>query len=809
MWIAACIEVPKSYVLSESSAGAFLGRNADCDIVLDNDKSISRKHAQLIVNAENKTLSLVDFGSKFGTTLVKRRSSTFNLPHKIEPNKPFELQINDTIQFGSFNSCIQFNNETFKFCITRLDKTSKEFVHAKVASLNATLVSSVPECTHLISNQFSATLKMITALVLRKSIVTSKWFDFLNSNKSAFLIPDANQYSPFDPRGREIVGKEEYTVEPLTSEKRRHLLPDSLVFIPDPTSVEYRDVLEGCGAEIFDMSSCDLSNSQPLISYFSNMKKRSKKSTSTSSNNTTTPFRILVFFEEEKLSSIPHQIISVIKEAALSSNNIPVLFLSSRNLVLSVLTCLLPELQQEPSIPVTSTLSLASRSQVSSVGLATSRRAKESQAHDSQMMIDSQALDGLMGTGFEFAKPTAIPIVVQKPAPSPVPEVRTTRASKIANSPIKTSSSSSAAKISPVTEPLISPSPRKRKADVDVAATPVSEAIPSPSRRQRKKTDTPVKDTTTSTTSLTTLQPVTEINADADTAIAEVLATEVATAEITIATTSLPSVESPAATPAAAADNNTASQVVPRAVMPAVDDGWMVVTRKEDPKRSPVPTNNNASRKNLNLSSSQGATQSPYDRQEMGESMEEEENLQSAMPVDGWFSCLNDAQKRRTFEAKKQEFMRGNAASASASTATGRLQMIDEDDVWDGDLEPADDGNFVQPITIESTSLRAAVAADHQQFASRTLPEESRSGSGLKDVRRFHKNLVRSSRIDGDGRVRLADMVVVFPKESEREIQMRLEAETERRRRMMHDQLFDEEHQKGAGKSGQRRITAK
>lgn len=802
-WVAVCVESNKSYVLSESSTdGIILGRSvADCDITLENDKSISRKHAQLIITKSSSygsKLTLIDFGSKFGTTLIKRDSisnsssrSSIKIPHKVDSNKPFEIQVGDVIQIGSFNSCIQFTNESFKFCVTRLDKAAKESVNSKLITLNASIVQSVAECTHLVCNQFSATLKMITAMALQKYIITSKWFDFLNTNKAAYLIPDVFQYSPFDPRGRETVGKEEYPVEPLTSDTRQHLLGKCWIFIPDPTSIEYQDVMQGCGAEVFDTASLDLTNSQQLKAHFSNLKQKT----------TEIPSQVLVFFEEEKISSLPHKVVSNISEAA-SIYNLPVLFLSSRNLVQSVITCTQPKFLDAPI----GGSSVASRSQISST--ITNRRVIESQVPESQM-LDSQALDRLMDSEIEFAKPSQIqiprpaPISISIPAPVPVQVsvpslepvlaselvIRSTRASKTINSP-HTSAASAATSV----ELIISPSRRKRKADAEPEVVPISEVLSSPSSRRRKKSDTPVKDSvallgpiSAQTINSTDVKCNTEANVHISSSDADIVTN---TASNTFGTQNIIAEPKP-----------TVSFTAPAS---AADDGWTVVTRKDaltESKRSPVPRNtaNKDIRNNISDSSSREVSQFSPDR-----SVNYDETVNKLQaPVDGWFSCLSEAQKRRTYEAKKAQFMRTN--EISKTNTSSRLQIDDDDEVWNNSQQPmTDDGEFVQPVTIESAALTCTSTDRNRQVE---ISEPSSTSTGLKDVRRFHKNLVRSG--SSDRTVYLKDMVKVFPKESEREIQMRLEADTERKRRAMHDNLFDEENQRGVNKPGQRRIATK
>lgn len=151
-----------------------MGRNVDASsLSFDTDKSISRNHAEISLS-EDGTLTVRDMGSKFGTFVEVPGAE----PIKIVSHTVVSGQ---TIQFGALHSKVTFHLAKFSFCTTRLEKQDKEKLKAYCHILKARIVNQAEAATHLISNKFAATVKMLTAIVLNVKLISMEWFSFLDA----------------------------------------------------------------------------------------------------------------------------------------------------------------------------------------------------------------------------------------------------------------------------------------------------------------------------------------------------------------------------------------------------------------------------------------------------------------------------------------------------------------------------------------------------------------------------------------------------------------------------------------------------
>jgi pSer/pThr/pTyr-binding forkhead associated (FHA) protein len=185
MWIAETLDSEGNIILQVLLKGPTcrVGRHADNCLSFPHDKSISRSHADLSII--NKKLILRDLGSKFGTFLGA------NNDLKVDSTKdPLELASGQVVRFGAVHSRVRFVRVTMSLCLTRLDKKEKEKVKAAASISGSKIVNAAEDATHIITNSISgATLKIITGLVLKKSIVTTDWLSFLFTEKPSELIP--------------------------------------------------------------------------------------------------------------------------------------------------------------------------------------------------------------------------------------------------------------------------------------------------------------------------------------------------------------------------------------------------------------------------------------------------------------------------------------------------------------------------------------------------------------------------------------------------------------------------------------------
>jgi hypothetical protein len=165
-----------------------VGRQSDNAISFDKDKSISRNHAEIEL-AMDGSLKVKDLGSKFGTFIEAGTDKT-----KVE--EPTALTSGQTVRFGALNSTVTFLFVRFAFCTTRIEKQDKDLLKSCCKMLKGKIVNQAEDATHLVSNKFAATVKMLTAIVLNLKIVTLDWFSFLDQWESRviFEIPDADRF---------------------------------------------------------------------------------------------------------------------------------------------------------------------------------------------------------------------------------------------------------------------------------------------------------------------------------------------------------------------------------------------------------------------------------------------------------------------------------------------------------------------------------------------------------------------------------------------------------------------------------------
>lgn len=180
-----CILPGKEYII---------GRK-ECDIIIENDQSVSRKHAYLKVayktgNADCSSppiISITDI-SKFGT-LVN---------NKIVKGEKL-LQHGDEIKFGSPKSVHRVLYEPFVITMSCLDKNGKKEARNIVSQLGGVLSNDWrKDCIYLIMKNLTVTIKVVCALVSQKAIITVGYLsDLLKYLKGEIPTkPDPEKYLP-------------------------------------------------------------------------------------------------------------------------------------------------------------------------------------------------------------------------------------------------------------------------------------------------------------------------------------------------------------------------------------------------------------------------------------------------------------------------------------------------------------------------------------------------------------------------------------------------------------------------------------
>ncbi|XP_067651141.1 nibrin-like [Haliotis asinina] len=167
----------------------------DCDILLTTDPTVSRKHSVLQLTHAESNLShpqksalvtLKDV-SKFGTWVNKKRVSGETL-----------VKDGDEVAFGSPKSVFLIVNEPFIITTSCLDVASKKSAKAVVRTFGGHVVSEwTKNCSLLVMNSISVTIKVICAMITQKSIVLPSYLEKLQDHlKGEGEKPDPDTYLP-------------------------------------------------------------------------------------------------------------------------------------------------------------------------------------------------------------------------------------------------------------------------------------------------------------------------------------------------------------------------------------------------------------------------------------------------------------------------------------------------------------------------------------------------------------------------------------------------------------------------------------
>lgn len=212
-----------------------IGRKADTsDISFPNDKSISREHAQIIIEGSN-SLYVIDAGSKFRTYV------NGTIPCLKDTRCQLSVEQNNTITFGANGSKIVTKRLTILCCPTRLEKVEKDRLKSLAKAVGVRIVKDFDaSTTHVICNKFSATVKILAALVFRRKIVTIDWL--LNFSMVVTQVaPTIPSEDNFFPPGSDVVGLLD------TKISRDSLLRSWILLLMNKEDSQYVEVIKGCG----------------------------------------------------------------------------------------------------------------------------------------------------------------------------------------------------------------------------------------------------------------------------------------------------------------------------------------------------------------------------------------------------------------------------------------------------------------------------------------------------------------------------------------------------------------------------------
>ncbi|XP_011505562.1 PREDICTED: nibrin-like [Ceratosolen solmsi marchali] len=168
------------------------------DIVLENDSSISRAHATIVItlkdqmkiSEESSKVIVKDINSKYGTTIIR------NGIHIKVSTKGNELQPSDLIKFGLQHHIFKVEYIHFITVISRLSTDHKKKLKSIMDSIGGIIIDYYDErCTHLTATTATSTNKIISAIIAGIPIIDiNYWMAVLNAIEVNNNLPDPNLF---------------------------------------------------------------------------------------------------------------------------------------------------------------------------------------------------------------------------------------------------------------------------------------------------------------------------------------------------------------------------------------------------------------------------------------------------------------------------------------------------------------------------------------------------------------------------------------------------------------------------------------
>ncbi|XP_054981920.1 nibrin isoform X2 [Sorex araneus] len=169
----------------------------NCNILIEDDKSISRDHAMLAANFSVTNLSqtveipelTIKDNSKYGTFVNEK---------KMQNGLSLVLKTGDRVTFGVFESKFRVEYEPLVTCSSCLDASGKAALNQAVFQLGGLTVNNwTEECTHLVMTTVKVTIKTICALICGRPIVKPEYFtEFVKAVQSGKQPPHAGSFCP-------------------------------------------------------------------------------------------------------------------------------------------------------------------------------------------------------------------------------------------------------------------------------------------------------------------------------------------------------------------------------------------------------------------------------------------------------------------------------------------------------------------------------------------------------------------------------------------------------------------------------------
>lgn len=230
-----------------------MGRK-DKDIVLENDDSISRNHAQMTLEGDNDKLMLQDTKSKYGTFF--RRFGANSTTRAVAGNK-YELDDGDVVTFGRFSCKFMIHHKKFQSAISGFNEQESKKLTKIFAKLGIQPSKEVDKnSTHLtLPRETIVSVKLAKALSLCIPVVSiNYWMEMLDAFDANRPIPQAQDYQP--------IITEELNFSPCSNPRalqpdprRRELFAGrTFIFSSSRHMKEFELIIESCGGESLTLS---------------------------------------------------------------------------------------------------------------------------------------------------------------------------------------------------------------------------------------------------------------------------------------------------------------------------------------------------------------------------------------------------------------------------------------------------------------------------------------------------------------------------------------------------------------------------
>ncbi|KAG2176498.1 hypothetical protein INT43_005738 [Umbelopsis isabellina] len=151
----------------------------------DDDKSVSRQHATFTVKHRKKDSSIMNVLDPTKRSIVVLRDEgakygTFVNGSKIPPKRPYELQDNDSVKFGTLTSVWRLTWHPVVICCSGLRSSEKENIYSAALRLG------------------KPTEKALLAIADLCPIIATSWIDKIEEDKDStdFRLPAINEHQP-------------------------------------------------------------------------------------------------------------------------------------------------------------------------------------------------------------------------------------------------------------------------------------------------------------------------------------------------------------------------------------------------------------------------------------------------------------------------------------------------------------------------------------------------------------------------------------------------------------------------------------